>query len=465
MDRETVFVFDKKTLSPPEFLTCGTQTIMDFFPPQFQPYLSLATVVLFIFCGFSLLTLFLTYLRFRDLKHESTRYRLLLQQEKEHNLSLQDRCSELQTNITRLETELANEQQNSKEKLAILEDAEKKLNLQFQALANRIFDEKSEKFGQVNRERVQSLLQPLQEQLRGFQKRVDDIQVNDIRERTSLKEEILHLRDLNQQINREATNLTRALRGDKKRQGNWGELVLERVLEKSGLRKDSEYSTQQSFRNQEHQLRKPDVILHLPDDKDIIIDSKVSLSAWEKYIVAEEEKEKSAYLAEHITNIRNHVKDLSTKDYSSLPGIITLDFVLLFIPIDSSFAVAADTDPNLFSDAYEQRIIIVTPTTLLATLQTIENLWRYEHQNRNAREIAERAGAIYDKLRGFLEDMDKVGKQLATCTTTYDSAMNKLARGKGNIISQAGRLTELGVKTKKKIPRSIRDLSDSGTPN
>jgi DNA recombination protein RmuC len=339
------------------------------------------------------------------------------------------------------------------------------LNLQFQALANRIFDEKSEKFGQENRERVRSLLQPLQEQLRGFQKRIDDIQVNDIRERTSLKEEILHLRDLNQQINKEATNLTRALRGDKKRQGNWGELVLERVLEKSGLRKGSEYTTQQSFRNHEHQLRKPDVILHLPEGKDIIIDSKVSLSAWEKYITAEEEKEKEDYLAAHITNIRNHVKDLSIKDYSSLPGILTLDFVLLFIPIDSSFAVAADTDPNLFSDAYEQRIIIVTPTTLLATLQTIENLWRYEHQNRNAREIADRAGAIYDKLRGFLEDMDKVGKQLATCTSTYDSAMNKLARGKGNIISQAGRLTELGVKTKKKIPRSIRDLSDSDTPN
>ncbi len=438
---------------------------MDFFPPQFQPYLPLTAIVLFIFCCFLLLTLFLTYLRFRDLKQEAARYRLLLQQEKESCITLQEKSSEQQTKITRLETQLTNEQQNSKEKLAILEDAEKTLNLQFQALANRIFDEKSEKFGQENRERVRSLLQPLQEQLRGFQKRIDDIQVNDIRERTSLKEEILHLRELNQQINREATNLTRALRGDKKRQGNWGELVLERVLEKSGLRKGSEYSTQQSFRNHEHQLRKPDVIIHLPDGKDIIIDSKVSLLAWEKYLAAEEEGDKKSYLTEHIANIRNHVKDLSTKDYSSLPGILTLDFVLLFIPIDSSFGVAADSDPNLFSDAYEQRIIIVTPTTLLATLQTIENLWRYEHQNRNAREIADRAGAIYDKLRGFLEDMDKVGRQLATCTTTYDAAMNKLARGKGNIISQAGKLTELGVKTKKEIPKSIRDLSDSDTLN
>lgn len=438
---------------------------MDFFPPQFQPYLPLAAVVLLILCSFLMLTLFLTYLRFRDLKQESSRYRLLLQQEKERCIILQEKCSELQTMVTRLETQLANEQQNSEEKQAILEDAEKTLNLQFQTLANRIFDEKSEKFSQENRERVSSLLQPLQEQLRGFQKRIDDIQVNDIRERTSLKEEILHLRELNQQINREATNLTRALRGDKKRQGNWGELVLERVLEKSGLRKGSEYSTQQGFRNHEHQLRKPDVIIHLPDGKDIIIDSKVSLLAWEKYIAAEEESDKKDYLTEHITNIRNHVKDLSTKDYSSLQGILTLDFVLLFIPIDSSFGVAADSDPNLFSDAYEQRIIIVTPTTLLATLQTIENLWRYEHQNRNAREIADRAGAIYDKLRGFLEDMDKVGKQLATCTTTYDAAMNKLARGKGNIISQAGRLTELGVKTKKKIPKSIRDLSDPDMPN
>ena len=435
---------------------------MAFFPPQFQPYLPLATILLFIFCCFFALALFLTYLRVRDLKHETARDRELLQQEKEQNQTVQEKCSEQQAMITRLETQLVHEQQNSKEKLTILKDAENSLNLQFQALANRIFDEKSEKFGQENRERVRSLLQPLQEQLRTFQKRIDDVQVNDIRERTSLKEEILHLRELNQQINKEATNLTRALRGDKKRQGSWGELVLERVLEKSGLRKGFEYSTQQSFRNHEHQLRKPDIIIHLPDGKDIIIDSKVSLLAWEKYIAAEEE-EKKGYLTEHTNNIRNHVKDLSSKDYSSLPGINTLDFVLLFIPIDSSFGAAVESDPKLFSDAYEQRIIIVTPTTMLATLQTIENLWRYEHQNRNAREIADRAGAIYDKLCGFLEDMDKVGKQLATCTNTYDAAMNKLARGRGNIVAQAGKLTELGVTTKKKIPSSIQDLAGPST--
>lgn len=435
---------------------------MAFFPLQLHPYLPLIALSLLIFVCFLAFVLLFTSLRLRDLKGETNRCHDLLRQEKEINKTLQEKSSEQQMRITRVETQLVAEQQKSEEKLAILKDAENSLNLHFQALANRIFDEKSEKFGQENRERVSSLLQPLQEQLRGFQKRIDDIQVNDIRERTSLKEEILHLRELNQQINREATNLTRALRGDKKRQGSWGELVLERVLEKSGLRKGMEYSIQQSFRTSEHQLRKPDVIIHLPDGKDIIIDSKVSLLAWEKYISAEEE-EKQRYLSEHINNIRNHVKDLSTKDYSSLPGIHTLDFVLLFLPIDSSFGAAVESDPKLFSDAYEQRIIIVTPTTMLATLQTIENLWRYEHQNRNAREIADRAGAIYDKLCGFLEDMDKIGKQLATCTTTYDAAMNKLARGRGNIVAQAGKLTELGVSTKKKIPSAIQDLADSST--
>ena len=215
----------------------------------------------------------------------------------------------------------------------------------------------------------------------------------------------------------------------------------------------------------ENQLLKPDAVVHLPERKDIIIDSKVPLSAWERYVAADQDEEKRQFLKEHIGNIRKHVSDLAAKNYPEIAGVRSLDFVLLFIPIESSFAIAAQIDDQLFADAYDQRVIIVTPTTLLATLKTIENLWRYEHQNRNAREIADRAGAIYDKLRGFVEDMEKVGRQLATCESTYESAMNKLARGKGNIISQAGRLTELGVKAKKKIPRSVSDLSDDEMPN
>jgi DNA recombination protein RmuC len=438
---------------------------MDFLPPNLHAYIPLAAIILAALCCLLSLSLILVWLRSRDLKRETVRNRSLLRSAEDKNLDLQAQLTEKQVRLAELTTLLQSERKNSAEKLAVLEDAEKTLSLQFQSLANRIFEEKSERFSHENRERVTSLLQPLQEQLRSFQKRIDDIQVNDVRERSSLKSEIQHLRELNQQINKEAINLTRALRGDKKRQGNWGELVLERVLEKSGLRKGEEYSVQKGFRNQENQLLKPDVIIHLPDRKEIIIDSKVPLSAWERFISAEQEDEKKELLKEHIGNIRKHVHDLSGKKYTEIVGIRSLDFVLLFIPIDSSFGVATEIDEDLFGDAYEQHVIIVTPTTLLATLKTVENLWRYEHQNRNAREIAERAGSIYDKLRGFLEDMEKVGKQLATCENTYESAMNKLSRGKGNIISQAGRLTELGVKTKKKIPRSISSLSDRDIPN
>jgi DNA recombination protein RmuC len=438
---------------------------MDFLPPSLQAHMPLAAIVLLVLCSLLTVILILIWFRFHDLKRENIRNRSLLRSAEEKNFDLQNQLTEKQIRLAELSTLLQSERKNSEEKLAVLENAEKNLSLQFQSLANQIFEEKSARFGNENKERVTSLLQPLQEQLRVFQKRIDDIQVNDVRERSSLKSEIEHLRELNQQINKEAVNLTRALRGDKKRQGNWGELVLERVLEKSGLRKGEEYSVQKGFRNQENQLLKPDVIIHLPDRKDIIIDSKVPLSAWERFISAEQNDEKKQLLKEHIGNIRKHVGELSAKNYSEIVGIRSLDFVLLFIPIDSSFAVAAEIDEELFGDAYEQRVIIVTPTTLLATLKTVENLWRYEHQNRNAREIADRAGSIYDKLRGFLEDMEKVGKQLATCESTFESAMNKLSRGKGNIISQAGRLTQLGVKAKKKIPRSIRDLSDPDIPN
>ncbi len=438
---------------------------MDFLPTNLQAHIPLVAIILVVFCCLLSVTLLFTWLRFLDLKRANERSQSLLLSAEEKYIDLQNQLTEKQVKLAELSTLLQSERKNSAEKLTILEDAEKTLSLQFQSLANRIFEEKSVRFGHENKERVSLLLQPLQEQLRVFQKRIDDIQVNDVRERSSLKNEIQHLRELNQQINKEAINLTRALRGDKKRQGNWGELVLERVLEKSGLRKGEEYSIQRGFRNQENQLLKPDVIIHLPDRKDIIVDSKVSLSAWERFISADQDDEKKNLLKEHIGNIRRHVTELSGKNYPEITGVRSLDFVLLFIPIDSSFAVAAEIDEELFADAYEQRVIIVTPTTLLATLKTVENLWRYEHQNRNAREIADRAGAIYDKLRGFLEDMEKVGKQLATCSCTYESAMNKLSRGKGNIISQAGRLTELGVKAKKKIPRSISELSDPDIPN
>ena len=418
-------------------------------------------LALFVISSCALFFLILTYLKLRISRREATAKLKLLKEYRQTNSDLQDQITELKIRCAKLATLLKSERLSSSEKLAMLDSAKEKLSLQFQQVAQQIFDDKSQRFAQENKQGVSTLLKPLQDQLQVFQKRIDDIHISDIRERTSLKEEILHLRELNQQINREAVNLTRALQGDKKIQGNWGELVLEKVLEKSGLRRGEEYTIQSGFRNSENKLQKPDVIVHLPDHRDIIIDSKMSLIAWERYVNSEEESQKQKHLAEHVRNLRNHIKTLSKKDYSALAGLQSLDFVLLFIPIDSSYITACQADEKLFADAYSQRIIIVTPSTLLATLKTVENLWRFEQQNSNAKEIAACAGAVYDKLRGFLEEMEKIGKQLASCSTTYESALNKLSRGRGNVISQAHKLTELGVSVKKKIPRSIEADSDA----
>ncbi len=384
---------------------------------------------------------------------------------KKHIAHYSEKDVELQLRIAKLTTLLTNERKQTGEKLAILEEARETLRLQFKTLAQKIFDEKSRVFKNENKESVSAIIQPLQNQLVTFQKRIDDIQVNDVRERMSLKQEIVHLKELNQQINKEAINLTRALKGDKKIQGNWGELVLERVLESSGLRKGHEYSVQGSFRNKDNNLLRPDVVVHLPDNKNIIIDSKVSLAAWEKYINCESEEEKATYLKEHIRAIERHITQLSTKDYSAITELHSLDFVLLFMPIDSSFMAAFDADETLFTTAFEKRIIVVTTTTLLATLKTIENIWRFEHQNQNAKRIAEAAGTIYDKLCGYLEDMEKIGRQLATTTSTYDAAMTKLCNGRGNLVSQAENLKELGVQAKKSVPRSLSAQSDGDLAN
>ncbi len=441
------------------------QQFMEPMLLRFQQHFPELVLGLILILGIALILLLFVFLKLRETRSTALKNAELLSDSNQQTTSLQEEITQLKIRSAKLATLLQQERLNSREKIAILDSAKEKLSLQFQTLAQQIFDEKSERFSHENKERVTAILKPLQEQLYGFQQRINDIQRNDTQERTSLKKEIVHLRELNQQINQEAVNLTRALRGDKKSQGNWGELVLEKVLEKSGLRKGEEYSMQSGFRNRENQLQKPDVIIHLPENRNIIIDSKVSLLAWEKFINCEDEKKGQTHLAEHIQNLRNHIKNLGAKDYSAISGLHSLDFVLLFIPIDSSYVTASQADEKLFTDAYEQKIIIVTPTTLLATLKTVENLWRYEQQSRNSREIADRAGVIYDKLCGFLEEIEKVGKQLATCNSTYESALNKLARGRGNILSQANKLTELGIKVKKKIPRKIETIAESDTLN
>ncbi len=370
-----------------------------------------------------------------------------------------------QVREARLVTLIRTERRNSAEKLALLEDAREDLRLQFSSLAQEIFDDKSRTFTSQSKERLEAVLQPLHLQLNSLKSEIQQTYLNDTRERTSLKKELSQLQELNRQMGEEAINLTRALKGDKKLQGNWGELVLERVLEQSGLRRGLEYETQRGFRDDSNKLFKPDVIIHLPEGKDIIIDSKVSLSAWERFCSSEEEPDQQKAMADLVLAIRNHILTLGTKKYEELKGIRSLDFVLMFMPIEAAFMAAFNHDDKLFTDAFGQKIVVVTPTTLLATLRTIENIWRYEHQSRNSQEIARKAGTLYDKFRGFVEDMDKIGKQLDTCQQTYQGAMNKLTQGRGNLISQAQQLTELGVQVKKEMPRTITEQAEMELKN
>lgn len=371
--------------------------------------------------------------------------------------SLSQNLSDSRSALAELQARMEEERKSMEDKLALLRNAEAQLVGQFENLAGKILEEKSQKFTEQNRVQLDTVLNPFREQIGDFRKKVDDMHLHDAKDRASLRQEIQGLRDQTQLINREAANLARALKGDRKTQGNWGEMILERVLEQSGLRKGIEYDTQGAFRDAEQRLLRPDVIVHLPEGKDIVVDSKVSLSAYERYANLEEGSERDIALAEHIQAVRAHIKTLSGKDYADLSGLRSLDFVLLFMPIEAAFMAAFQHDEKLFSDAFEAGIVVVTPTTLLATLRTIGNIWRYERQNENARLIADKAAKLYDKLRGFTEDMEKLGTQLATVHKTYDDAMNKLTTGKGNVIRQASGFAELGVKISKPLPKSITE--------
>ncbi|MEF3077030.1 DNA recombination protein RmuC [Methylobacter sp. Wu1] len=374
---------------------------------------------------------------------ELKQYQQLLMQAQAQNAKLQARMDE--------------QARHAAEKLALLQDAEARLKTQFENLAGKIFDERSRQFTENNKASLDHIVTPLREQLGEFKQRIETVYDNENKDRISLREEIISLRRDTAQMNQEALNLTRALKGDKKSQGNWGEMVLEKVLEQSGLRKGIEYEAQGAFRDEDNRLFKPDIIIRLPEGKDIIIDSKVSLLAYERYCASEDDQERAQALKQHTEAVREHIKSLSRKDYASLKGLRSLDFVLLFMPIEPAFIAAVQSDERLFTDALEHKIVIITPTTLLATLRTIENIWRYERQNENARAIADKAGILYDKIRGFVDDLDRLGRQLSTVNATYDSVMNKLTRGNGNLIRQASSFVDLGVKVKKTFPKSITE--------
>ncbi len=377
--------------------------------------------------------------------------------------ALQSQFSVLQTENAELQTRLQEQQKNHQEKIQLLQAAEQHLKIQFENLANQIFEQRSKQFTEQNKTSIEQLLNPLKQQFGDFKTRLETIYDNESKDRISLREEIIQLRRDTAKMNQEALNLTRALKGDKKIQGNWGEMILEKVLEQSGLRKGIEYETQGAFRDNENRLFKPDVIIRLPEEKVVVIDSKVSLVAYERYCSTEDEQERIDALKAHVDAVRKHIRTLSEKDYSQLKGLRSLDFVLLFMPIEAAFMAAFQSDEKLFNDAFEHKIVVVTPTTLLATLRTVQNIWRYEQQNENARLIADKAGALYDKLRGFVEDMEKLGNQLTTVNKTYDDAMNKLTTGRGNLIRQAVSFEELGVKVKKKLPKSVTEKAGIAT--
>ncbi|WP_231890364.1 DNA recombination protein RmuC [Methylomonas methanica] len=382
---------------------------------------------------------------------------LLLTQKETELQSLQHQLLALKTENAELNTRQQEQHKHNEEKIRLLQDAENQLKTQFENLAHKIFEERGKQFAEHNKTSIENLVAPLKQQLGEFKNRVESVYDNETKDRISLREEIVSLRRDTAKMNQEALNLTRALKGDHKTQGNWGEMILEKVLEQSGLRKGIEYETQGSFRDEDNRLFKPDVIVRLPENKDVIIDSKVSLVAYERYCSADDDNQRIEALKQHTEAVRNHIKGLSNKDYSSLKGLRSLDFVLLFMPIEAAFMAAFQADEKLFNDAFEHKIVVVTPTTLLATLRTVQNIWRYEQQNENARLIADKAGSLYDKIRGFVEDIEKLGNQLSTVQKTYDGIVNKLSSGGGNLLRQASALEELGVKVKKKLPKSLTE--------
>lgn len=366
-----------------------------------------------------------------------------------------ERLASLRERYGRLEVERDQQRVHHAEKLALLEEARERLKQDFEALAGRIFEERQRTFASHSRESLEALLKPFREQVGAFQRRVEELHGQESRERTTLKAQIEQLAGLNRQMSEEAANLARALKGDKKMQGNWGEMILETVLERSGLRRDIEYRREVSMSGDNGRQR-PDAVIYLPDDKHLIIDAKVSLNAYVSYVNAEDDAARTAALRAHIQAVRSHVEALVQRDYARLPGLTSPDFVFMFMPVEPAFALAFENDDLLFQDAFARHVVVVTPTTLLASLRTVASLWSLERQNENARLIAERAGRLLDKFSGFAESLEEVGRHLERAQGSYGQAMNRLKTGQGNLVSQAMELERLGVRMKKSLPEQLR---------
>ncbi len=392
-------------------------------------------------------------------QHQTLQEQLLVSQKEKETIRTEKDSLAIQ--LSKKEVDFENLWERHLEQKQEVEKLQEKFTKEFENLANKILEEKTNKFTEQNKENMKNILLPLQDKIQLFEKKVEDTHKESIDYHAALRQQILGLREMNAQMSKETINLTKALKGDSKMQGNWGELVLERVLEKSGLEKDREYYVQQAHTTDDGQRVFPDVVINLPDGKKMIVDSKVSLTAYEKYTNEEDDSLKSAYLKEHVNSIKRHVEQLGEKNYQDLYQIESPDFVLLFIPIEPAFAIALNEDTALYNKAFEKNIVIVTPSTLLATLRTIDSMWTNQKQQENAYEIARQAGALYDKFEGFVVDLVKVGNKIKDSKTEYDAAMNKLVEGKGNLITSVEKLKKMGAKAKKSLPEAILKRSES----
>jgi DNA recombination protein RmuC len=413
-----------------------------------------------------------------QLLHENIQYSAQLEQKLENLQELSGRLQKLDKEYREIAIEKENlnvllaeqrtafvkAEEKHTEAQGEIEKLNEKFTKEFENLANKILDEKSTKFTDQNKKNIEQILSPLQEKIISFEKRVEDTHKDTIDRQSALKQQILGLKELNQQMSKETSNLTKALKGDSKMRGNWGELVLERVLEKSGLEKGSEYEVQQTIKTEDGRTLFPDVVIHLPGGKKMVIDSKVSLNAYERFINEEDEEMQQRYLKEHVASLKKHVTDLSEKSYHDY-HIESPDFVLLFVPIEPAFAMALNYDGNLYSEAFDKNIVIVTPTTLLATLRTIDTMWQNEKQQKNALDIATAAGALYDKFVGLSEDLIKIGVQMDTVQKTYKSSMNKLTEGSGNLVGRIERLKRLGAKTNKSLNEKLVNRAIESDPD
>lgn len=387
-------------------------------------------------------------------------------EEAHQNLATKDReIINLNREVAARMADWKNMQEKLDQQKLEMEQIRTTFSLEFKNLANEILEEKTRKFTEQNKTGLEELLKPFGEKIRDFEKKVNDAYTNEAKERFSLKEEVKRLAELNQQVSKEASNLTRALKAEVKTQGNWGEMILESILEKSGLVKDREYFVQASFTDTEGRRLQPDVVVKYPGDRNVIVDSKVSLVAYERYISASTDDERLAANREHLQSIKKHIQELSQKNYQNLYELKSLDFIMMFMPVEPAYLIAIQSDPELWTYAYERRILLISPTNLIASLKMIESMWRQEYQNKNALEIARQGGELLDKLHGFLDDLLELGKKMDAAQKAYDESMKKLYSGRGNLIRKAETIRELGAKSTKSMPGWFQDKASADQPD